>query len=97
MTRGGSTAWWDNQNDGTFSDDTAYECDPGLGTPSEVDCTQIEWHQLQPASDSLKVQAGEVLFYHSSKPFTSEASAPSIRTQISLQLGQVWLILHVIC
>ena len=88
MTRGGSTAWWDNQNDGAFTDDTAYECDAGLGTPSEVDCTQIEWHQMKPASDSLKVQAGEVLFYHSSKSFipVASASASTVRTGESIKI-----------
>ena len=87
MIRGGRISWWDNLHDGEFTDTTAYECDAGLGTPSEVDCTQIEWHQLRPASDSLKVQAGEVLFYHSSRYFTLEISVLAISVPNNTHLG----------
>lgn len=64
MTRGGRMPWWFQLQQGS---EMTYECDANLGSPPTVDCTQIEWHQLSPASDSLKLRPGQVTFFHSSK------------------------------
>ena len=65
MVRGGLRPWW--RWDTAASKDMTYECDARLGSPSEADCTHIEWEQLQPASDTLEVGPGLVTFLHSSK------------------------------
>lgn len=64
MRRGGGKLWW--QFFPLSSNEMNYECDAGLGSPSEVDCTQIEWQQVSPASDTLTVSPGRVIFLHSS-------------------------------
>ncbi|KAL9119818.1 MAG: hypothetical protein Q9187_003625 [Circinaria calcarea] len=62
--RGGDRPWWQPTRR-SASDNMIYECDAGLGSPAEVDCSQIEWHQVKPASDSLTVGPGNPTFLHS--------------------------------
>lgn len=62
MRRGGTTPWW---RPADASDEMAYECDAGLGSPPSVDCNKIEWSQLGPGSDTVSVGPGQVTFLHS--------------------------------
>ena len=65
MKRGGSNPWWQYS---TSPDEMTYECDSNLGSPSVVDCAQIEWQQIDGATtDTLTVGPSQVSFYHSSK------------------------------
>ena len=69
MTRGGTTTWYQKS---PGPDEMTYECDANLGAPPPVDCTQIEWNQLGPASvsppsDTITVGPGVVEFLHQSK------------------------------
>ena len=66
MTKGGSRPWW--QFPKAAADEMTYECDASLGSPSEADCSHIEWSELLPDSDSLHVGPGAVTFLHSSTP-----------------------------
>ena len=81
MVRGGERPWW--QWDVAASQDMAYECDARLGSPSEADCTHIEWEQLLPASDTLEVGPGLVTFLHSSKRLS--CLVPSIPLTLAAQ------------
>lgn len=63
MSRGGTTPWWKPASDA--SDEMTYECDAGLGSPSSIDCSKIEWSQLGPPSDTVSVGPGRVTFLHS--------------------------------
>lgn len=63
--RGGDRPWWQPPRR-SASDDMIYECDAGLGNPAEVDCSQVEWHQVKPPSDTLTVGPGNPTFLHSS-------------------------------
>ena len=65
MGRGNTVPWWDLDPNALSHDEMMYECDADLGSPSQVDCTQIEWNQLTPASDTLTVGPGHTLFLHS--------------------------------
>ena len=72
MQRGGYTVWWDFTVSSSESGSTAaaveYQCDSGLGSPSVVDCTQVEWSQLGPtgsaSSDTVTVSPGAPTFLH---------------------------------
>ena len=62
MNRGGtSTPWWYFEGSQTPNQMT-YECDTGLGSPTPLDCTDIEWNQLRPASETLEVGPNNVTF-----------------------------------
>ena len=63
---GSLTPWWQQQI-APSADEMAYECDAALGSPSDVDCSQIEWNQLMQASSTLSVGPGNPTFLHSSK------------------------------
>lgn len=63
MTRGGPVAWW-SPSLSLASNEMTYECDSGLGSPSTVDCAQIEWGQLGPASDAIAVGPEKITFLH---------------------------------
>ena len=72
MHRQGPITWWQLGSIPPASDDMIYECDAGLGSPSTVDCAQIEWNQLGPASvsppsDTITVGPGLTHFLHQSK------------------------------
>ena len=41
-----------------INDDMTYECDASLGSPSMVDCSQIEYSQLGASSDSVSLGPG---------------------------------------
>ena len=67
MAPGETTPWWEIAPS-VADDKMSYECDAKLGSPSEVDCAQVQWHQLDPSSaDTLTVGANQVSFYHSSE------------------------------
>ena len=66
MTRGGARPWWYPLSS-SIVDEMNYECDAGLGRPSKVDCTQIEWQQLGAPSDSIAVGPEQITFLHSSE------------------------------
>ena len=59
MSRGGTLSWWDFSS--TASDKMTYQCDPGLGTLSAADCSEI---QLPLSSDTLAVSPGTTTFFH---------------------------------
>ena len=63
MERGGAQTWWQLQPPKAPPEMT-YKCEANLGRPPVVDCTQIEWNQLSPPSDTLNVGPG-VTFLHS--------------------------------
>ena len=72
MTAGSSTTWWNVLSVVPTTDQMAYECDASLGSPSIVECSNIEWNQLVPAylappSDTLAVGPGMTQFFHSGK------------------------------
>ena len=64
--------WWISATEASrMSDEMAYECDPGLGSPPLTDCAQIEWSQLNPGSlkppsETVTVGPGASKFFHSS-------------------------------
>ena len=67
MGAGEAIPWWQLASSAA-DDKMTYECDNRLGSPSEVDCAQIEWHQLDSTpSDTLTIGANQVSFYHSSE------------------------------
>lgn len=66
-TRGSGRPWW--RNISPSSNEMTYECDIGLGQPADVDCSQIEWHQLKSniPSDTLTVGPQNPTSLHSSR------------------------------
>ena len=46
------------------SDEMTYLCDADLGSPESADCSHIEWSELAPDSDPLRVGPGAVTFLH---------------------------------
>ena len=66
-TRGSGRPWW--RNILPSSNEMTYECDTGLGKPTDVDCSRIEWHQLKSniPSDTLAVGPQNPTLLHSSK------------------------------
>ena len=62
--------WWElalspaEQKTLEASDKMTYECDAGLGSPTSVDCAQLEWSDLGANSDSVSVAPGVVTFLH---------------------------------
>ena len=59
MSRGGRTPWWTSS--ASSADDMTYDCDANLGSPSVVDCAQLEY-QAGAASDTLQLGPGETKF-----------------------------------
>ena len=84
MGRGETVPFWET-NPLTEDDEMNYECDANLGNPLEVDCTQIEWNQLTPPSDTLQVGPGEVIFLNSNSCVLAISSAVSL----VLRWGQI--------
>ena len=84
MRAGGKIPWWQPSTTAVTDDLMTYECDDGLGSPSEVDCTQIAWHQLDSTlSDTLTVGPEQVSFYHSSTcQIEKKSSIPDSRVVI---------------
>ena len=64
MHRGGQSPWWTSAALGT--DEMAYSCDADLGSPSSVDCAQLDF-QTGAASDTIQLGAGETKFLSSSE------------------------------
>ena len=67
MARGGRKTWFPATAMANVQTpyDMAYECDASLGSPSATDCSQLEWSQLGPPSDSVSVGPGNATFVHS--------------------------------
>ena len=79
MQRGGTTAWWtrfSNHAPGEMK----YECDTALGSPSPVDCSQVEWSQLGSTnSPSNTISIGpEVMFLHSNTCYLAISSSVAV-------------------
>ncbi|MCJ1240974.1 hypothetical protein MMC14_008978 [Varicellaria rhodocarpa] len=68
--------WYETSS--SLTDQMNYECDAGLGSPSVVDCTQIEWNQLNPPSDTLAIDPGVTRFFHSNTCYLAISAAVSI-------------------
>ena len=91
MEEDGNTDWWDLiPSSAGSNDEMDYACDSDLGSPAEVDCTQIEWNQLSPVSDNLAVAPGAPTFLHSNTCFLAISSSTKqvlswaqIRTAVS--------------
>ena len=62
----GSGKNWFSQGATLPPDDMAYECDSGLGSPSEVDCAKLEFSELGPPSDTISISPDNPTFLHSS-------------------------------
>ena len=92
MSRAGRTRWYTRNTQ--FSDEMEYQCDALLGAPSAVDCTQIEWNQLTPPSDTLAVGPGVTTFLHSNTCYLAISAVVSlvltwaqIRTAVSVLMN----------
>ncbi|KAL8832131.1 MAG: hypothetical protein Q9191_000453 [Dirinaria sp. TL-2023a] len=58
--------WYGPYGQESLSPDTVtYECDAKLGNPQHVDCSQLQYSQLDPTSDSLSLEPGLTKFLHS--------------------------------
>ena len=59
-----SESWWDIVSEyvsdpvAAPADEMTYECDSSLGAPILADCSQLEYSQLRPPSDTLTVEPG---------------------------------------
>ena len=73
--------WYDTSS--SLTDQMTYECDASLGSPSVVDCTQIEWNQLTPPSDTLAIDSGVTRFFHSNTCYLAISAAVSIVLSLS--------------
>lgn len=78
MGRGETLPWWQQDPNASSHDEMSYECDAGLGTPSEVDCTQIEWQQLGPPSDTITISPNMATFLHSNSCYLAISASISI-------------------
>ena len=95
MRRTGTKDWWATNSlaIAVAADQMAYECDASLGSPSPVDCTQIEWNQLGPFSGSDTLAVGgpnQVSFFHSNTCYLAiSASTPMLLSwdQVKTALG----------
>ena len=72
LTPGSTITWWKGLSLPSAFDEMTYECDASLGSPSDVDCSNVEWNQLgptslSPPSEVVSVGPGVVQFLHSSK------------------------------
>ena len=81
LIRGGSDTWWHHTDLQVSDDKMTYECDTGLGSPSRVDCAQVEYSQMGPPSDTISVGPGEVTFLHSNTCFL--AISANVRTVLT--------------
>ena len=67
---GASGTWWQLAFSTPIKplvDDMSYQCDAKLGNPREVDCSQLEYSQLGPLSDSISIRPGAPKILSSSK------------------------------
>lgn len=79
MLRGSDAAWY--QKLSTSVNEMSYDCDTGLGSPSTIDCNQIEWNQLgstKPPSDTLTVGPGVTTILHSNTCYLAISAAVSL-------------------
>lgn len=63
---GYSNPWYGRFGEETLPNDTmTYECDTKLGNPQHVDCSQLQYSQLDPISNSLSPEPDLTRFLHS--------------------------------
>lgn len=79
MVKGGAEKWWEYNRDHPI--EMTYECDAKLGSPSVVDCTQIQWQGLGPPSDTIRLTPGENKLISTSRYSTEQCSLSKIDTQ----------------
>ncbi|MCJ1225206.1 hypothetical protein MMC12_001855 [Toensbergia leucococca] len=75
MQRGSIRYWYSNV---ALAADMTYQCDANLGAPSVVDCTQIEWSQLNPSFSTLAVSPGITTFLHSNTCYLAISAVVSL-------------------
>ena len=67
MSRGGTQTWWSHVPPWP-SDEMTYECDAELlGSPSLVDCSQIQWQGLGPSEENVILEPESTKFFSHSK------------------------------
>ena len=76
MVRGGYGPWWQRDSPAP-QDEMIYECDDLLGNPSVADCSNIEWNQIDSASDTITVGPG-VTFLHSNSCYLAISATVSL-------------------
>ena len=79
---GGGYPWYGRSGDEAPEETTTYQCDSNLGNPRHVDCSQLQYSQLQTPSGSISLQAGEAKFLH--------AGTCSIGISVSAPLVLSW-------
>lgn len=57
LRRGGNVPWW-GRNAPQASDKMSYDCDANLGAPHAADCSQLDFSQLGPPSDTVNIGPG---------------------------------------
>ena len=57
MHRGGDLTWW-RKDTQQASDEMTYACNSNLGAPHAADCSQLDYSQLGPPSDTVAVGPG---------------------------------------
>ena len=55
--RGGGLPWWRRQTSQAL-DKMSYDCDANLGAPHAADCSQLDFSQLGPPSDTVAIGPG---------------------------------------
>ncbi|MCJ1229777.1 hypothetical protein MMC12_006447 [Toensbergia leucococca] len=88
MRRGGSLNWWDPYP--TPVSEMTYVCDANLGSPAVVDCNQLQWRRLGPASDSVDLRPAEPKFFSTN----SCSLVISAITMLSVTWGQLQIALE---
>ena len=80
MQRGSSKTWFPAASMAAMQTayEMAYECDGSLGNPSETDCSQLEWSQLGPPSDTVSVGPGNATFVHSNSCYLAVSASTDI-------------------
>ena len=81
MEKGSSERWWDPIRG--QSDEMAYECDPKLGSPAVVDCTQIQRQGLGAPSDTIQVAPGVNKLFSTSKSLKKHPQNATIHDQVN--------------
>ena len=61
---GGGYPWYGEAGKKPPEQTTTYECDSALGNPRHLDCSQLQYSQLQTPAGSLSLEAGETTFLH---------------------------------
>lgn len=60
---GTGNPWYGRYGEETLPRETmTYACDAKLGNPQPVDCSQLQYSQMDPISDSLSLEPGQLSF-----------------------------------